>query len=228
MFDSSIRHGMRGTLDRVSRSIDFVFVTPNRITALGLALGLGGSLAAWNHRWAIALLFWLLSRIADGVDGSLARLRAASSRSSPTLAGGYLDIMADFAVYGSFVVGVAHGAGGSLVPYLVVLLAYYLNGAAFLAFSSIGERSGIRLDDGRSLSFIAGLAEGAETIVVHSLWCLFPGAAGRVASVWAGVVLLSALSRSFHAYKLLAHPGNESGSVRVPTSENAQRGAESA
>ena len=228
MFDSAIRRGLRGPLGRFASGIDFKFVTPNRITALGLALGLGSSIAAWKHQWAIALIFWLLSRIADGVDGSLARLRAVTGRSSPTLVGGYLDIMADFAVYGSFVVGVAHGVGGSIAPFLWVLLAYYLNGSAFLAFSSIGERAGIRLDDGRSLSFIAGFAEGAETIAVHSLWCLFPSSAGRIASVWAGVVLLSALSRSFHAYKLLSRPRNESGLERVPTSDNDQRGAESA
>ena len=56
-----------------------------------------------------------------------------------------------------------------------MLLAYYVNGTAFLAFSSIAERTGHRIDDGRSLSFLGGIAEGAETILVHSLWLLVPG-----------------------------------------------------
>lgn len=41
------------------------------------------------------------------------------------------------------------GADGSLLPFLAVLLAYYINGTAFLAFSSIAERTGRGLDDGR-------------------------------------------------------------------------------
>jgi phosphatidylserine synthase len=211
VFDSSIRRNIDGTLERISKTIDFPFVTPDRLTALGFALGLGGSIAAWNHQWASALILWLVSRFADGLDGSLARRRINSANTPLTFVGGYLDIMADFAIYSLFVVGVAHGAGGSLAPFLWVLLAYYLNGTAFLAFSSIGERAGIRLDDGRSLSFMFGLAEGAETIAIHSLWCIFPGAAERIAEFWAGVVLISATVRILQGYKILRRVGNESG-----------------
>ncbi|WP_219418705.1 hypothetical protein [Pseudonocardia nigra] len=75
------------------------------------------------------------------------------------------------------------GSGGQLWPFLLVLLAYYVNGAAFLAFSSIAERSertrsadqgriSVRIDDGRSLSFLGGLTEGTETVLVHTLWLL--------------------------------------------------------
>jgi phosphatidylserine synthase len=204
VFDSSIRRGMRGTVDRISKTIDFPFVTPDRLTVLGFVLGLGSSIAAWNQQWASALMLWLVSRIADGLDGSLARRRIKSGNAPLSFAGGYLDIVADFAVYSLFVVGVAHGAGGSLAPFLWVLLAYYLNGTAFLAFSSIGERAGIRLDDGRTLSFMFGLTEGAETIAIHSLWCLF-------AEFWAGAVLISAAARILQGYKILRLAGNESG-----------------
>jgi phosphatidylserine synthase len=211
VFDYSIRRSIDGTLERISKTIDFPFVTPDRLTAVGFALGLGGSIAAWNHQWASALILWLVSRFADGLDGSLARRRIKSANTPLSFAGGYLDIMADFAIYSVFVVGVAHGAGGSLAPFLWVLMAYYLNGTAFLAFSSIGERAGIRLDDGRSLSFMFGLAEGAETIFIHSLWCIFPAADGRIAEVWAGVVLISATVRVLQGYKILRRVGNESG-----------------
>jgi hypothetical protein len=71
---------------------------------------------------------------------------------------------------------------GPRIATLLVLLAYHLSGAAFLTFSSIAERSGRRLDDGRSLSFLGGLAEGTETVVVHALWLLFPDLAGPIAA----------------------------------------------
>lgn len=116
----------------------------------------------------------MISRPADGLDGALARRRRRSEQTS-TQAGGFFDITADFVVYGAGVVGVAVGAGTPTLPFLLVLLAYYINGTAFLAFSSLAERSGRRIEDGRSLSFLGGLAEGTETIAVHSLWLLFPG-----------------------------------------------------
>jgi hypothetical protein len=106
------------------------------------------------------------------------------------------------------VVGVAVGStagigGGPLWPFLLVLLAYYVNGAAFLAFSSIAERSGRTLDDGRSLSFLGGLAEGGETILVHTLWLLLPFWAPQIAVVWAAVVGVSAAHRIVTGYRAL-------------------------
>lgn len=73
-----------------------------------------------------------------------------------------------------------------------MLLTYYVNGTAFLAFSSIAERTGRRVDDGRSLSFLGGLAEGAETVAVHTPWLPLPHLAGDIAVVWAAVVAVSA------------------------------------
>jgi phosphatidylglycerophosphate synthase len=119
-------------------------------------------------------------------------------------AGGFLDITCDFVVYGATVVGVGVGAGGELWPFLLVLLAYYVNGTAFLAFSSIAERAGRRLDDGRSLSFLGGLAEGAETIAVHTLWLLLPFWAEPIAVVWAAVVAISAAHRIVTGYRSLS------------------------
>ena len=210
VLDSSIRQAMKGPLNGIARTVDCDFVTPNRITAVGFIMGMAGASAAWHHAWMVALVLWLTSRLADGLDGSLARLRGVDKNSGPSLSGGYVDIMADFAVYGSFVVGVGHGVGGSLAPFLWVLLGYYLNGTAFLAFSAIGERSTIRLEDGRSLSFIFGLTEGAETISVHSIWCIFPGRAGAIAAMWAALVLASAVGRTWQGFRLLTRAGNES------------------
>lgn len=144
-------------------------------------------------------MLWLASRLADGLDGPLARRRGPRDAG----AGGFLDITCDFVVYGATVVGVALGAGGPLWPFLLVLLAYYVNGTAFLAFSSIAERADRRIDDGRSLSFLGGLAEGAETVAVHTLWLLLPLWAPRIALVWAALVAVSAAQRVVAGYRAL-------------------------
>jgi len=86
----------------------------------------------------------------------------------------------------------------------LVLLAYYVNGAAFLAFSSMAERTGRQREDGRSLSFLGGLAEGTETIFVHSVWLVFPAHAEVIAAAWAVVVGVSAAQRILAGFRDLS------------------------
>lgn len=208
MFDTAVRRRLDTPLARLAAGIDRPWVTPDRLTLAGLGLGLGSAVLAATGWWWWALAAWLSSRLLDGLDGPLARRRAPDGEGSP--AGGFLDITADFVVYGSTVVGVALGTWQSgsdglsaWLPFAAVLLAYYVNGTAFLAFSSIAERTGRRIDDGRSLSFLGGLAEGTETIVVHSLWLLLPDQAGVIATVWAVVVGISAAHRVVVGHRVL-------------------------
>ncbi len=200
-------------MSELARLLDRPFVSPNQLTLLGLATGLASAAAAAAQLWWWALGLWLFSRAMDGLDGPLARRRRAAAHgnletSHGSEAGGFLDITADFAVYGATVVGVALGAtrqyDADWLPFLLVLLAYYLNGTAFLAFSSIAERTGRQRQDGRSLSFLGGLAEGTETIVVHSLWLVIPAHAGVIATVWAAVVGVSAAQRVVAGFRDLS------------------------
>jgi phosphatidylserine synthase len=207
VLDAAARRVLDAPLDRMAGVLDRPGISPDRLTAANLLLGLGSAVAAGLQAWIPALVLWLLCRLADGLDGPLARRRAARDGPADAGAGGFFDISADFVVYGSTVVGVAVGAtsghGEAWLPFLLVLLAYYVNGTAFLAFSSIAERAGRRLDDGRSLSFLGGLAEGTETVVVHSLWLLLPALAGEIAWVWAAVVAVGAAHRTWSGYRLL-------------------------
>jgi phosphatidylglycerophosphate synthase len=203
VLDARMRPVIAGPLARAAAVLDRPPVTADRLSLAGLALGLAGAAAAAAAWWPAALILWLTSRLADGLDGPLARRRRDAGEAD-TGSGGFLDITADFVVYGSFVVGVGVGSQASLLPFLFVLLTYYVNGTAFLAFSSIAERSGRRLDDGRSLSFLGGLAEGTETIAVHALWCLLPFWAGQIAWAWAAVVGASAAQRVIGGYRTLS------------------------
>ena len=207
MLDAVARRVLDGPLDRVAGVLDRPGVTPDRLTAAGLVLGLGSAGAAAAGSWLPALALWLVSRLADGLDGPLARRRRRAGAPGDAGSGGFFDVTADFLVYGSGVLGVALGVtagyGAPWQPFAAVLLAYYVNGAAFLAFSSLAERAGRQLDDGRSLSFLGGLAEGTETVVVHSVWLLLPAVAWQVAWGWAAVVGVSAAHRMWAGYRAL-------------------------
>lgn len=213
MLDPMARRVLDRPLSGLARFIDRPFVSPNHLTLLGLAAGLASAATAAGQLWWSALGLWLFSRLMDGLDGPLARRRRAATHGDPETshsseAGGFLDITADFVVYGATVVGVAIGAtrqyDAEWLPFLLVLLAYYLNGTAFLAFSSIAERTGRQREDGRSLSFLGGLAEGTETIAVHSLWLVIPAHAGVIATVWAAVVGVCAAQRIVAGFRDLS------------------------
>lgn len=210
MLDRSLRSMLARPLEAVAAALDRPGITPDGLTLTGLALGVASAVAAGFQLWWVALALWLVSRVADGLDGTLARRRrrrASGEAASVSHAGGFLDITADFVVYGATVVGVAVGAttgyDAPWWPFLAVLLAYYVNGTAFLAFSSIAERSGRTIDDGRSLSFLGRIAEGAETIAVHALWLILPFWAWQIALVWAAFVAVSAVQRIVAGYRAL-------------------------
>ena len=209
MLDRPMRALIAQPTDALARILDRPGISPDGVTVAGLVIGLASAVAAGLQWWVGALVLWLLSRVIDGVDGALARRRrAAAPDGSPhSEAGGFLDITADFVVYGATVIGVAVGATAGFDapwwPFLAVLFAYYINGAAFLAFSSIAERTGRQLDDGRSLSFLGRIAEGTETIVVHSLWLILPFWAAPIAIGWAAIVGVSAVQRMVAGYRAL-------------------------
>lgn len=208
MFDAMLRPVAEPHLQQLALALDRPWITADRLTGLNLVLGLlsaGFAAAQW---WLPALIAWLLCRLADGLDGPLARLRRRQSGTDDPGRGGFWDISADFVVYGATVVGIGIGAtaafGAPWLPFMLVLFAYYVNGAVFLAFSSIAEKTGRQIDDGRSLSFLGGLAEGAETVVVHSLWLIFPHFAWGIATGWAVLVSVSAAHRILVGYRSLA------------------------
>jgi phosphatidylglycerophosphate synthase len=206
MFDAALRRHLATPLTGIARLLDRRWITPDRITVAGLAVGLASAVCAGVHLWLLAATLWLLSRLLDGLDGALARLRRG--RGEPdSVAGGFLDITADFVVYGATVFGVGIGAttafGSPWWPFVAVLVAYYLNGGAFLAYSSLAERAGKTIDDGRSLSFFGRVAEATETIVVHTVWLLIPSGAWIIAVVWAVFVGISATQRIIGGYRAL-------------------------
>lgn len=200
MLDQRARALLRPGLARVARPLARWGVTPNTVTAAGFVVGLASAVAAAFGAWWLALGLWLASRLFDGLDGAVAR----SSRTA-TDRGGYLDVVADFTVYGAFVVGCAIGEPDARIALLVLLLAYYVNGTAFLAFSSAVERRRLRtgLEDERSFVFTRGLAEGTETVVAHALFVAVPTVMPVLAWAFAAVVAVTIVQRVHLAVRVL-------------------------
>ncbi len=82
--------------------------------------------------------FMIVSVLRSGHHAIMSGLCGVESSLSSM--GGFFDITADFTVYGATVVGVVIGAGGPLWPFLLVLLAYYVNGTALLPLTVVPRR----------------------------------------------------------------------------------------
>jgi phosphatidylglycerophosphate synthase len=162
-----------------------------------LAVGVAACVAAGLSAWAAALVLWLLNRTLDGIDGALARRRG------PTDLGGMLDLLADFVVYGGFVLGVAVAVPDARVACSALLVAYLLNHVALLSFASLVEKRRLAFGDERSLRFTTGLTEGTETIVAYCAFCLVPAHADIVAWVFTSLVLVTVIQRVVLAVRTL-------------------------
>lgn len=197
MLDRPVRRVLGPVLDRIGRRLAAAGVPANRLTAAGFVLGVAAAAVAATSRWWLALALWLISRVFDGLDGAVARA------GTPSDAGAFLDIVADFTVYGAFVVGVAVAVPDARLACAVLLFTYYVNGASLLAYSSLAERRRLAARDERSVRFLGGLTEGTETVIVHSLFCVLPAAAALIAWVFAAGVGATALWRVVFAARAL-------------------------
>ena len=189
MLDAAVRGRIGPRLEPVAAALDRRGVTPGAITAAGLLVGVAACVAAALAAWVAALVLWLVNRSLDGLDGTLARRRGATDL------GGMLDFLADFVVYGGFVVGVAIAEPGARVACCVLLAAYLLNNVALLSFAALVEKRRLTFGDERSLRFTAGLTEGTETILAYCAFCLLPAHAATIAWVFAAMVMITVAQR---------------------------------
>jgi phosphatidylglycerophosphate synthase len=163
------------------------------LTLAGLGLGLvaSGFIAAGLPGW-LALLPLLAGRVADGLDGAVARA------GTKTDFGGYLDIMADFLIYGAVPLAFAlRDPDSNALAAAFLLFSFYVNGASFLGYSVLAEKRGLQTTSRgvKSLYFTSGLLEGTETIVFLSAICLWPAAFAPMAWVFGALCLVTATSR---------------------------------
>ena len=204
MLDAAARRLIDPPLNRAGRAIAARGWTADGVTLAGLALGLLAALLVALGLPGLALVPLLASRIADGLDGAVARA------SGTTDFGGYLDIWCDFVFYGAiplaFVIAdpATNGVAGAFL-----LFTFYVNGTSFLGYAIQAEKRGMetRAQGIKSLYYSNGLLEGTETIVFFVLLCLFPGAFAPLAWVFGGLCLLTAGLRVWGARHVFTKEG---------------------
>jgi len=141
------------------------------VTLAGFAIGIAAALAIafGAFGWGLALL--LASRLADGLDGAVARLTRTSDR------GAFLDITLDFLFYASIPLAFAVAdPSANALPATVLLAAFIGTGSSFLAFAVLAERRGLASTafPQKGFFYLGGLTEATETLICFGLMCLWP------------------------------------------------------
>lgn len=167
-------------------------VAADQISLAGFALGVLAVPALALQLYGLALALLLANRLADGLDGAVARLTGASDR------GAFLDIALDFAFYALFPLGFALAdPGANALAAAVLITSFVGTGSSFLAFASVAAQRGQKAAafPTKGIHYLGGLTEGFETIAFFMAICLFPGSFPLLAYLYAAACAVTTLLR---------------------------------
>lgn len=193
MIDAAILPVQRAALAPPARWLAGRGVGADAITIAGFGVGLLAlpALAAGWYLLALGLIG--LNRLADGLDGAVAR---ASGQASDR--GAFLDIALDFVFYALVPLGFALAdPAQNALPAAVLIAGFVGTGSSFLAFAAVAARRGeasIRYPN-KGIAYLGGLTEGFETIVFFLLICLFPQWFAPLAYAFAAACAVTTVTR---------------------------------
>ena len=203
MLDRHLRPLIDPPLNHMGRIVARTGVSADLVTLIGLGLGLAAAGAVVAGAFAVAMLLILASRLADGLDGAVARVHGVTDF------GGYLDITCDYVFYAAIPLAfVMLDPGANGVAGAFLLLCFYVNAGSFLGFSVLAERHGMRgtTHGEKSLYFTGGLLEGTETILFFVILCLLPGWFAPLALGFGALCLITAGARVMLAARVFRGP----------------------
>jgi len=187
-------------LESTARTLASRNISADQVSAFGFIIGLTGAAAIGFHYYICGMILILINRLADGIDGTLARMKGATD------SGAYLDICLDFIFYSAVVFGfaLADPTQNSLAA-AALIFSFVGTGSSFLAYAIMAERrklTNLRLPN-KGFYYLGGIAEGTETILFFVLFCLFPGSFTTLAWILTAICWLSTILRIFSSYTTL-------------------------
>ncbi|MEX1020333.1 MAG: CDP-alcohol phosphatidyltransferase family protein [Litorilinea sp.] len=179
----------------------FVRVHPNLISVVAMAVGLAAAWAVTQELYWLGLGLWWGNRILDGLDGLVARLHHKQSDF-----GGYLDLLLDFVVYLAVPVAfvLAQPTGVHLWALVALVGSYVLNTISWTVLAAILEKRQLQSSArATTIEMPVGIVEGAETIVLYTVFFLIPWAVGILFWLMAALVMATVVQRVIWAYRHL-------------------------
>ncbi len=179
---------------------DKLGISANQVTITGFIIGLFTLPALAFQRYDLALIFIVINRLLDGLDGAIAR------RQGITDCGGFLDITLDFIFYSLVPFGfVLADPNNNAIAGAFLIYSFIGTGSSFLAFAIMAGKRNIEspVYKQKSLYYIGGLTEGTETIACFVLFCLFPSYFSMIAWIFGALCWVTTATRIWAGYQTL-------------------------
>jgi phosphatidylglycerophosphate synthase len=199
VFDAKLRPVIDGPLNAVGRRLAAHGIAADHVTIAGFMIGVAAAVAIATGAFGLGLVLIGFNRVADGLDGAIARA------TQPTDRGGFLDIALDFCFYAAIPLAFAVcDPLSNALPAAFLIASFLVNGTAFLAFAIVAAKRNLATTDqgAKSFFYVAGLAEGAETIAVFCAFCLWPAGFPWLAGGFAVLCFASAAARILAGWRL--------------------------
>lgn len=197
MFDARLRRLIDPPLDRMAVRLSAAGVSANAMTLGGAAVGLLAVPLIAAELYLAGLAAILLNRLADGLDGAIARRRG------PTELGGFLDIVGDFLFYAAVPFAFALARPENALSAAFLIFAFVGTGSSFLAYAIIAAKRGVETSrrGRKSFYYLGGLTEGGETVAVFVAMCLFPAAFPALAWIFGALCWMTTATRIAAAWR---------------------------
>ncbi|MFC1235811.1 CDP-alcohol phosphatidyltransferase family protein [Vibrio sp. F74] len=187
-------------LELTAKGLHKFNVTADQTTLFGFMLGCLALPSLIFQQYDLALVFVILNRLCDGLDGALARIQGISD------SGGFLDISLDFLFYSLIPFGfVLANAEQNAIAGAFLIFSFIGTGSSFLAFAVMAGKRDIEnpVYKNKSLYYMAGLTEGTETIACFVIFCLFPDYFAQIAYVFGTLCWITTTNRIWAGYTTL-------------------------
>jgi phosphatidylglycerophosphate synthase len=200
MLDRYAQDLLRTPLDHAARALVRAGVQANGITLTGFGIGLIAAILIATHAYLAGATAIFISRLCDGLDGSVAR------QTAPTDAGAFLDIALDFVFYASIPLAFAVAdPGANALAAAVLLCAFVATGSSFLALAALAERRGLKSthSPAKSIYFVGGLTEATETLLCFGAMCVWPQHFANLALGFAALCAITWIARLVWGWRVL-------------------------
>ena len=207
MLDGIARKLIDPPLNWTAKRLAAVGPGANAVTVFGFAVGLGGCVAIGFELFPLALLLIAVNRIADGLDGAIAR------RTGSTDLGGFLDITLDTLFYSAVPFAFAVARPEFALSAAFLIFGFVGTGGSFLAFAVVAAKKNLGTERSGKKSFFysVGLMEGTETVAFFALFCLLPNSFALLAWTFGGLCWLTTALRIAGGVAAFRAPPNDAG-----------------
>lgn len=203
MLDRAANAALMPLLQAGARLLVRAGIGADAVSVAGFIVGLTAAAAIALQAYALGLALLLASRLADGLDGPVARL------TQPTDRGAFLDITLDFLFYASIPLAFAFAdPAANALPAAVLLAAFIGTGSSFLAFAVLAQKRGIASSEypNKGLYYLGGLTEATETLICFALMCVWPEKFAWWAYGFAALCALTTATRIVGGVRVLGRP----------------------